>query len=195
MKVFGEQDYFIIEPVSVDINKLIVMSILPRCIGPVDTWSAFFEKQVSFGYNGFHFPPIQELGMSNSYYSIGDQLKLSPDLFPGEDKYKELGDFVNDFKKKGVTFFVDIVLNHTSNTSEWIKDDPDAVYTVENTPSLSATLRVDCAIHEWGERIKSGQLEGYNKNTIESQEDLAFLRESLKNLIHGLNIWEYFQLH
>ena len=33
------------------------------------------------------------------------------------DKYQALERFVKQFNKNGVTFFVDIVLNHTSNTS------------------------------------------------------------------------------
>lgn len=63
---------------------------------------------------------------------------------------------MKQFNKNGVTFFVDIVLNHTSNTSEWIREDRDAVFTVENTPSLAVTLLVDTAIYEWGEKIKRG---------------------------------------
>ena len=82
------------------------------------------------------------------------------------DKYQALDRFVKQFNKTGVTFFVDIVLNHTSNTSAWIKDDPDAVFTVDNTPALASTLLVDCAIFDWGEKIKKGQLEGYNKKII-----------------------------
>lgn len=34
-----------------------------------------------------HFTPIQELGISNSAYSIRDQLRLSPVYSPGEQKY------------------------------------------------------------------------------------------------------------
>lgn len=39
------------------------------------------------GYNMVHFTPIQELGISNSAYSIRDQLRLSPVYSPGQQKY------------------------------------------------------------------------------------------------------------
>lgn len=58
------------------------------------------------------------------------------------------------------------MLNHTSNTSEWIKDDPDCVFTIDNTPALNSTLLVDCEIYNWGESVKKGELEGYNKNKV-----------------------------
>lgn len=98
-------------------DNLIVMSVLPRCIGRFEKWKEFFERQVSLGYNAFHLPPIQELGMSRSYYSISNQHELSEELFHMPNKYQALERFIKQFNKNGVTFFVDIVLNHTSNTS------------------------------------------------------------------------------
>lgn len=73
VKEFGEQEYFIVEPENIQLDNLIVMSVLPRCIGRFEKWKEFFEKQASLGYNSFHLPPIQELGMSRSYYSIANQ--------------------------------------------------------------------------------------------------------------------------
>lgn len=77
------------------------------------------------GYNAFHFPPLQELGGSNSYYSIADQHQLNPQLFPMESKerYSELETFVKEYNDRGIYFFVDIVLNHTSTNSKWLLDD------------------------------------------------------------------------
>lgn len=65
-------------------------------------------------------------------------MDLSDDLFFGnkEEKKKQLVQILDELKKKGVVFFVDIVLNHCSFDSEWIRDHPDAVYTPQNTPVL-----------------------------------------------------------
>jgi len=54
-------------------------------------------------------------------------------------------------KAKGMVFFVDIILNHTSFDSDWVKDSPDAVFTYENTPMLYTAFLVDQLIFEWGE--------------------------------------------
>jgi hypothetical protein len=61
------------------------------------------------GYNMIHFTPIQELGISNSAYSIRDQLNLSPVYSPGDKKYGlddvvGLVDYMN--KNWGVSFYI-----------------------------------------------------------------------------------------
>lgn len=68
------------------------------------------------------------------------------------------------------------------------------MFTIDNTPILNSTLLVDCTIFDWGERIKKGELEGFNKKKIETEEDLEFLRGSLVKTLEGLNLWEYFQI-
>jgi hypothetical protein len=50
-----------------------------------------------------------------------------------------------------MTFFIDIVLNHTSFDSEWIRYFPNAVFTPLNTPMLFTAYLVDEVIFEWGE--------------------------------------------
>ena len=42
-----------------------------------------------------------------------------------------------------MSLVIDIVLNHTSFDSKWIKSHPDCVYTKENTPMLSSAFDVD----------------------------------------------------
>lgn len=53
-----------------------------------------------------------------------------------------------------MVFFIDIILNHTSFDSDWVKDSPDACFTVENTPMLYTAFLVDQVIFEWGEEVK-----------------------------------------
>lgn len=66
---------------KVDIRFLRKMSVFPRCIGNHTKWINFFKKQMELGYNSFHFAPLQETGISKSYYSLHDQLELSSDVF------------------------------------------------------------------------------------------------------------------
>ncbi len=46
-----------------------------------------------------------------------------------------------------MVFFIDIILNHTSFDSEWIQSEPEAVFTVENTPMLYPAFLVDTVIY------------------------------------------------
>lgn len=91
-------------------------TVFPRCIGNYKEWTNFFLRQMDLGYNAFHFAPIQQTGGSKSYYSLKDHLDLSDDLFSGkkEEKKKQLIEILSGLKKKGVAFFIDIVLNHCS---------------------------------------------------------------------------------
>jgi glycosidase len=53
------------------------------------------------------------------YDIIYDQLELSSDVFVGDSKLEAL---LAKYQQKGIIFFLDIVLNHTSFDSEWIKE-------------------------------------------------------------------------
>jgi len=53
-----------------------------------------------------------------------------------------------------MVFFIDIVVNHTSFDSEWIRDSPDATFTYQNTPMLYTAYLVDDVIFQWGEEVK-----------------------------------------
>jgi len=45
---------------------------------------------------------------------------------------------------------VDIVLNHTSFDAKWVKECPNATYTIENTEHLRPAYEVDNIIYKWG---------------------------------------------
>jgi hypothetical protein len=53
-----------------------------------------------------------------------------------------------------MVFIIDIILNHISFDSEWIQSEPEAVFTVDNTPMLYTAFLVDRTIFEWGEEVK-----------------------------------------
>jgi glycogen debranching enzyme len=49
-------------------------------------------------------------------------------------------------RNQGLLSFVDIVLNHTANNSEWIVDHPDAGYSTDTCPHLWAAWELDNAL-------------------------------------------------
>lgn len=153
---FGTCEVILLCQDKFDLRQLRSMTVFARCIGPVGEWVNFFRSQQAIGYNTFHLAPIQQTGASHSYYSLKSHLELSDQLFSGskEEKNAQLASVMEQLKKEGMVFFIDIILNHTSFDSEWIQSQPDAVYTVDNTPMLYPSFLVDMTIFEWGEEVK-----------------------------------------
>jgi glycogen debranching enzyme len=90
-------------------------------MGRFSEWEAQLQSQVQLGYRAFHFPPIQQLGESGSLYAIKDQLRLNSEVFSGAT-LADLKKVLGHLHEKGVLFFVDTLLNHTSFDSEWLND-------------------------------------------------------------------------
>lgn len=71
-------------PFNVRVSQGIVMqTVLPRSLGDHRRWHNVLAEQAALGYNFIHFAPIQQLGASNSHYSISDHLTLNSSLFRG----------------------------------------------------------------------------------------------------------------
>lgn len=75
-----------------------------------------------------HFTPIQELGESNSSYSLFEQISINSKLFPNQtlelpQKEKLLKNVLDTLRSKeyNVLTMSDVVWNHTANNSPWLK--------------------------------------------------------------------------
>ena len=118
-----------------------------------------------------HLTPIQELGSSNSAYSLYDQITVYSKLFPDEpritgqlrlirniwanlitesEKFSRLKSFIDKMEKKyGVVALGDIVWNHTSHDTPWIGEHPEAAYNTDNCPYLKPAAVVDIVSTRW----------------------------------------------
>jgi len=61
---------------------------------------------------------------------------------------------LEQFQKENIIFFIDIVLNHTSFDSDWIKENSSSFFTTKNTPLLTSAYELDLALRNWGEEVK-----------------------------------------
>ncbi len=135
-----------------------------------------------------HFTPLMERGVSNSPYSIYDQLTFDPLCFP-----KGEGDIATMIarmeKEHGLLGLTDVVWNHTANNSPWLETHPEAGYNLETAPWLESALELDDALLEFGNELASYNL----PTTLESVNDLDNVIAGVKeHVIEPLKLWQYF---
>lgn len=164
-------------------------------MGKLSEWSPYLETTRDRGYNMLHFPPLQERGVSNSPYSIYDQLSFANDLFedaklPSDKKEKIMAEALGKIKNElGMLSLTDVVWNHTANNSDWLLDHPDAGYNALNSPHLESAIDLDRALYKF-----SCNLAAYGLPTdIQNGGDLSAVLAVLKDkIIPELNLWQFY---
>ena len=176
-----------IPPNFIDQDNIKLVTLVSKWMGPLDTWESYFRVVKDLGYNMIHFTPLQQRGVSNSPYSIKDQLKLSDDIFNSEkDLESILEKMNNDYGLFGMT---DIVWNHTACDSEWLIEHPEAGYNLENSPHLKVAYDLDESIMTFSSSLAFYGHSGY----LNSENDLLDMMKSFKDrhLVKS-RLWEYF---
>lgn len=128
-----------------------------------------------------HFTPIQELGGSNSSYSLADQLKLNPILHSKDTEvtFKEVQDFIEWMRTEWrMLSITDIVLNHTANEAEWLQTHPECAYNCFNSPWLRGAYLLDRIFNRLTNDIVEGRWSQRGLTTAINNEDhLNILRQ------------------
>jgi glycogen debranching enzyme len=92
-------------------------TVLAKNLGSFDTWEGKLKVAKESGYNMIHFTPVHVIGASMSAYSLADQHNLNVNF---KTDWKSVAGFVDKMEKEwGVLSLCDIVLNHTSNETQW----------------------------------------------------------------------------
>lgn len=116
------------------LDGIMILSMVPKWMGPITQWENLIEETQYAGYNMIHFVPLQKRGDSNSPYSISDQLSFDDDVFNEKDRKKSNKEkltvvesaIAKLYSKHGILSLSDVVWNHTSNSTEFLLDHPEA---------------------------------------------------------------------
>lgn len=182
-------------PISLD--GIVMQSVIPKLLGPVSTWEPKIKAMGELGYNMIHYVPLQERGISNSPYSIYDQLSFSNDLFDKklfgreDEKLNMMRKILLDIEEHhGILGLTDVVWNHTACNSKWLEEHPEAGYNLVNSPHLTAAYEVDEALRVFSMEINSK----YGlKKTVETAEDLDRIIKVLKeDVLTSIHLWEFY---
>ena len=175
--------------VVLPINALSVFSVISKLMGRYpDDWDRHLKGIGQRGYNMIHFTPLMERGLSNSPYSLRDQIKFDPGAFPnGEEDVAKLIEVME--KEHGLLGLTDVVWNHTSPDSKWLEEHPDAGYNIETAPWLESALELDDALLQFSKDLESLGL----PTDLKSVDDLLKVMEGVRTHVIGvLRLWEYY---
>lgn len=166
-----------------------VFSLISKFVGkyPLD-WESHIGGIGERDYNMIHFTPLQQRGLSNSPYSIYDQLAWDPECFPGgeRDIAKLVGSMENDHGLLGLT---DVVWNHTAQNSKWLQEHPEAGYSISTAPWLESALKLDTELLQLWKNLDKLNL----PTVISTIEDLLKIMDGIKTYVIGsIRLWEYY---
>lgn len=176
-------------------------TVLTRSLGPISTWRSYFNKLSQLGYNAIHFTSLNEVGASRSAYSLKDQLKFAPELFGSDipSTHEEARQLVQTTLKTmeseyNLMGIVDMVWNHTSVDSEWLKDHPEATYNIENSDHLKPALLLDEALQKFSLDVSQGVYESQGLGRMVNDEhSLTLVCQILeRDIFPSLKLWEFF---
>ncbi|XP_028968045.1 glycogen debranching enzyme-like [Galendromus occidentalis] len=172
-------------------------TVLSKCLGPFEDWEKRIAVSAAAGYNMVHFTPLQALGGSNSAYSLRDHMALneafrSHDLTPTFEDVKRFTRLMEtDFKLLSLT---DIVLNHTSNETPWLREHPECSFNALNSPHLRPAMLLDQEIYLLSMRAMRGETQSVGIPTHITQEwHVQAVENQLRHVIvPGLRLHEFY---
>eukprot|EP01112_Ceratiomyxa_fruticulosa_P005846 TRINITY_DN16680_c0_g1_i1.p1 TRINITY_DN16680_c0_g1~~TRINITY_DN16680_c0_g1_i1.p1 ORF type:complete len:435 (-),score=71.17 TRINITY_DN16680_c0_g1_i1:156-1460(-) len=196
--------HFYVDPIitingkEIPLDSIIVQTALTKCLGPLNEWPDVLRVVSESKYNMVHFTPVQELGESNSCYSLFDQLMISNTLFENSQgldeaiKMQKLKDVVSKLEHDfGMLSMVDVVWNHTANNSAWLADHPEAGFNLQNSPHLKSAYDFDQAIIRFSDSLLN-PVTGLGPLISTEKELEAILTRLKSEVLPELKLWEYY---
>ncbi|ODN03632.1 Glycogen debranching enzyme, partial [Orchesella cincta] len=194
--------YFIVDPVLrvgsantvLKLDSISCQTHLSKSLGDFATWKIRLEVAHRSGYNMVHFTPIQELGGSNSAYSIANQNALNP-IF-GSVTFDQVGKLIEEMKTEWEMLSIcDLVLNHTANETPWLKTNPESCYNLENSPHLRPAYILETILYQFSHDIAQGKYVSKGlPAAVKTEEHLLIARQILHEIVPQFKLEEMFMV-
>ncbi|KAJ4297422.1 bifunctional 4-alpha-glucanotransferase/amylo-alpha-1,6-glucosidase [Collariella sp. IMI 366227] len=171
------------------LSALSVFSLISKFMGQYPTdWERHLRGISDRGYNMVHFTPLQTRGISNSPYSLFDQLGWDPVSFPEGEK--DVEKMVQSLEKNhSLLSLTDIVLNHTANNSKWLQYHPEAGYNLTTAPWLESAYLLDTELLAFSDQLEQKGL----PTDLKSADDLEKIMKVIKEeVIAQLHLWQFY---
>ncbi|KAG0242510.1 family 13 glycoside hydrolase [Mortierella sp. GBAus27b] len=184
---------------SLPLEALVIESVVPKWLGKLSEWKPHLETISASGYNMIHFVPLQYRGISNSPYSIYDQLRFDPHLFEEQDLQKSeeeqraiVKEKLDEIETKyGALSLTDIVWNHTACNSTWLWDHPESGYNLHNSPHLIPAYELDSALLKFSAKIADPA--NPLPSDITTEKELQVVMEDLRETVFSdIKLWEFY---
>ena len=155
------------------LEQLCVQTVVPKWLGTMDRWESRLSEEVESKFNAIHLLPFQTTGSSNSPYSIRNHLEISPEFLPASESssiscYNYMKKTLQGIKDK-LLLITDVVWNHTSCDSDWLREHSESGYNLVNSPHLKIAYKLECCLMELSSKIQPFHV------TVESLDTLRWL--------------------
>ena len=104
-----------------------IYNLFPLLVGKVSAWRAELPRIAQLGFDWVYVNPFHETGGSGSLYAIKDPFRLDPrfrDERQGSDD-DQIRAFAEDAASHGLKVMADLVINHTANDANLVRERPD----------------------------------------------------------------------
>ena len=171
-------------------KKMVIMTLLPNMLPPLEQWPKLLDKLIDRGYNAFHFSPLQEPGTSRSVYSISDHHR-----FGVRDPGKMVR-MIAGYQKRGIHFFNDVVLNHINCDSKVLQrpENSEFFYSLKNTKYLAPILELDLFLLAVAPVIVNKFFGGNAEAKFDSVGQIDQIMGFLEPKIVDLKLYEFYML-
>ena len=186
---------------EIKLDDIQLQTILSKSLGKINEFEKYFREASKLKYNFVHFTPIQQLGISESLYCLRDNTKINNIFYDNnniseEEKIKLMKEQLDKGRDiYGIGSFVDIVLNHASDNSEWLRNHPECGYNLENTPWLNCAYSLDCILQEYSNAFCDCKTSRRCQPFVNNENDLKEIMGDLWNIVNRANLHEYFMIN
>ena len=107
---------------------MIIYNLFPLLAGPMPKWEAHFRRVAELGFDWMFINPIQQLGASQSLYSIADYFSINPAFLAAGSQQtsdEQVRQMTAQAHAAGLKIMTDLVINHCAVDSVLTREHPE----------------------------------------------------------------------